>query len=125
MIELRVKLISFSTRIRQEAFLVKLFSNLKRRILHWFFFRSYMSEELTSSSFLGASFNSLDPDFCSSTVVRGSGFLTIRGISICHASHRISRKIPFLSGLLNNLHDSRKRIAQNMLIQSQSDVEIK
>jgi hypothetical protein len=50
-------------------------------------------EKLTSSSFLGANFNNLDPDFCSSTVVSGSGFLIIQTYQHSSCKNLIIRKM--------------------------------
>lgn len=64
--------ISLCTRVTQKPLLIQLLSDLQRSANRP---SSFMPHGLTSKIFLGAMCSSLEPDCCSSTVVRGSGFL--------------------------------------------------
>jgi len=67
-----VKLVGFSTWVADEALGVKLFCDLVRRVSMG---RSLNGRKLTSITTLDVKPRNLLPNFCSSTVVNGSGFL--------------------------------------------------
>lgn len=74
-VELLVVLVGLCARIGEEALVVELFGDLASRSVES---NSGMRTCLTSRIRFGVIRNSREPDFCSSTVVSGRGFLARR-----------------------------------------------
>lgn len=101
-VELGIELVRLGPRITDESLLVQAFGNLYNLEFRWE--DAWDGRERTSRIFLGLSLSNLEPDFCNSTVVNGSGFL-LSSIDLNDTFSRWAKGVPFGRRLGLDLYD--------------------